>query len=205
MRCSRSSVRDQCYGLYAQGPEHSVDAWVSQGLVGDRSSLLRVDVLLNDLCHPKIVEARAGSLYRLRSGVFPRVTTCPDDLDHLVRGHDVLLSTTMAPAQAAGGASRRPSLLVLLLCSCYSRPAGGPRRPMATVLLRAGGAQNGGFPVSSLAAPWHAGKPLFCGHQRGRRYQHADTLAARRAFGFPRCPERGSPPGSLTGVDGLIL
>src|ERR1700730_17506516 len=61
------------------------------GPVGDRASLVQVNILLDDLSHPKIAERRGGSPDRLGGRVLPRRAACPDDLGHPVDAHAALL------------------------------------------------------------------------------------------------------------------
>ena len=114
----------------------------------------------------------------------------------------------MAAAQAASGISGPPSLLVLLLSSCYSRPGRRPETadgnrcvPVVPDCL---------LPYPKPGSPWRAWKPPSRGHQRGCRYLGAcghatptvqcplpaDVLSmsrgsgqhARRGQGFVRLP-----------------
>src|SRR5215469_9794237 len=55
--------------------------------VGNIPAVFQVNVLCDDLSHPKIAERLGRSSDRLRSRVFPRLATCPDDLGHPVYAH----------------------------------------------------------------------------------------------------------------------
>ena len=61
------------------------------GPVGDRAVLVQVNILLDDLSHPKIAERPGRSADRLRGRIFPRRAACPDDLGHPVDAHAALL------------------------------------------------------------------------------------------------------------------
>src|SRR5258708_5692618 len=67
------------------------------GAERDSAVLVEVDVLLDNFSHPEITDRRSGRLDRLRGRVLPGCAAGPDDLDHLVHAHLLLLPGRRRP------------------------------------------------------------------------------------------------------------